>query len=293
MSFQRDLIEVKGFHIDRSKLVGKSQYQVYEATKYDRKFAAKHMHDKNPDHLKKNELCLHDLAKVHENVLQVETYCSDGKDGTWVFSPLCTYGNLINYSKEHKNDFHNQTVRLDIMKQASEGLKFLHSLNKVHRDIKPGNILLTKDKDKSLLVQISDFGEALDTEERSMKTAVGTRPFAAPEIHMNVTPSGPGRLHKYDSKVDIFSMGLTFLAIIQGHNNLVPKGKNLLHTPIGLKMLEDNSYRPVEIESDDDDFTRAIKKIIMKMVELDAGNRLSAAEVRQELDAIATPDEVR
>ena len=125
---------MKEFLIDTSKLVGKGQYRVYEATKYDRKFAAKHMGDKTPSQLRGNELCLHDLGKVHKNVLQVETYCSDGKDGTWIFSPLCLYGNLINYSKEYRKDFQNPSVKLDIMKQTTAGLEFLHSLNKVHRE---------------------------------------------------------------------------------------------------------------------------------------------------------------
>ena len=283
---------MKGFRIDLGKVVGKSQYFVYEATKYDRTFAAKRMKDKTPEQLRGNELCLHDMEQVHRNVLQVETYCSDGKDGSWVFYPLCTYGNLIKYSNDHRNDFGNQAVKLNIMKQAAEGLEFLHSLNKVHRDIKPGNILLTQDENNSLLVQITDFGEAHDVGVRSMKTAVGTPQFAAPEIYMNMDETAPGTVFRYNSKVDIFSLGLTFLAILQGKGNLLPEGKGT-RIQIGLKMLDENDYKPVEIESDDDDFTRAIKSLILKMVDYNPQKRLTASEVKEELKGIAMHDQVK
>ncbi len=285
------MIEMKGFRIDKSKLVGKSQYPVYEATKYGTNFAAKHMKDQTPEQLKGNELCLHDLGEVHKNVLQVETYCSDGQNGSWVFSPLCIYGNLVKYSKDHRRDFQNPKTKLAIMRQTTSGLEFLHLLNKVHRDIKPGNILLTKDENDSLLVKITDFGESRDIIEQSMKTVVGTLPFAAPEIFINMDATGPGTAFRYDSKVDIFSLGLTFLAILQGKAYLIPEGKRT-RIQIGLKMLDDNGYKPVEIERDDDEFTTAIKSLVLKMVVLDPKRRLTASQVKRELDAIASQDQV-
>ncbi len=250
------------------------------------------MKDRTPEQLRGNELCLHDLGKVHKNVLQVETYCSDGEKGSWIFSPLCKYGNLINYRRTHAYSFKNQAVKLDIMKQTAAGLEFLHSLNKVHRDIKPGNILLTKGRDQSLLVQITDFGESRDITERSMKTAVGTRPFAAPEIYMNMDTTSPGTVFRYNSKVDIFSLGLTFLAIIQEKSNLLPEGKGT-KIEIGNKMLDDNDYKPVEMEENGDDFTKHIKSLILKMVVFDARERLSASDVRRELEAVPIHGQVK
>ena len=43
---------------------------------------------------------------------------------------------------------------LSIMRQALEGLKFLHENNMVHRDIKPNNILINKLK----VIKLSDMG---------------------------------------------------------------------------------------------------------------------------------------
>ncbi len=57
-------------------------------------------------------------------------------------------------------------------------------------------------------------------------------------------------------------------------------------------MLDDKDYQPVEIEIEDDDFTKAIKNIILKTVVLEAGNRLSAADVMRELDSITLCNQV-
>ncbi len=122
----------------------------------------------------------------------------------------------------------------------------------------------------------------MDVTQRSMKTAVGTPPFAAPEIFMNMDD---GTALSYSSKVDIFSLGLTFLAIIQEKDSLVPEGKRT-RIKIGMKMLDENDYTPVDIEKDDDEFTTAIKELILKMVVYDGKKRLSAYAVKQELDGM-------
>ncbi len=62
---------------------------------------------------------------------------------------------------------------------------------------------------------------------------------------------------------------------------------------IGLRMLDDKDYQPVEIEIEDDDFTKAIKNIILKTVVLEARNRLSAADVMRELDSITLCNQVK
>lgn len=92
-----------------------------------------------------------------------------------------------------------------IFYQVLRGLLYIHSANVIHRDIKPGNILINSECD----VKICDFGMArvakqsqnsLDSEAaREMTEYVATRWYRAPEIMLSWT--------EYTSAVDVWSVG--------------------------------------------------------------------------------------
>ncbi len=176
------------------------------------------------------------------------------------------------------------------MKQATSGLQFLHSLNKVHRDIKPGNILVTKDMNNALLVKITDFGLARSVHKSGMQTVCGTPIFIAPEIY-NIYYGK--REMKYTSKVDIFSLGLVFLAIIQDRPDLLPIGQGLTSDDvIGVKMTANEQYVPVVKNGSDEVFVEQIKGIILETVTFQPERRLSASQLKRKLDSIILPEEV-
>lgn len=59
----------------------------------------------------------------------------------------------------------------------ADGIKFIHSKGRIHRDLKPDNILITADD----TIKLGDFGLAT-TRTSLSKRKVGTRLYMAPEI---------------------------------------------------------------------------------------------------------------
>ncbi|KAJ1443367.1 kinase-like domain-containing protein, partial [Ochromonadaceae sp. CCMP2298] len=99
----------------------------------------------------------------------------------------------------------DEQVLADIAYQCIKGLCFLHAHRCVHRDIKPANILCST----SGLIKIADFGisKALDKTSGFANSFIGTVCYMSPERITGET---------YGFPCDVWSLGLTLLAVAQG-----------------------------------------------------------------------------
>ncbi|XP_074601061.1 serine/threonine-protein kinase nemo [Brevipalpus obovatus] len=109
----------------------------------------------------------------------------------------------------HKIIVSSQPLTTDHVKiflyQILRGLKYLHSANILHRDIKPGNLLVNS----NCLLKICDFGLARVVEPDSSKRMtreVVTQYYRAPELLMGAT--------HYTFGVDIWSVGCIFAELL-------------------------------------------------------------------------------
>ncbi len=130
-------------------------------------------------------------------------------------------------------------------------LSYLHNQNPgiLYRDMKPGNLLLTKDRQLKLV----DFGIA-----GREKAALGTRGFAPPEQYRG----------ECDPRSDVFSLGKTLHFLLTGAD---PRESVWYRDP--------GNYR--------DDISLALRKVILKATETDPEARFqSAAEMEAALKGI-------
>jgi serine/threonine-protein kinase len=101
----------------------------------------------------------------------------------------------------------------EYMRQAAEGLHHAHRMGMVHRDIKPGNLLL----DEKGTVKLLDLGLARffdEKDEHSLtvkhdEKVLGTADYLSPEQALNS--------HTVDLRSDIYSMGCTLYFLLTGH----------------------------------------------------------------------------
>ena len=120
---------------------------------------------------------------------------------------LQSYIKALKFDQDKKDK--NKGEIWNIFYQCMQGLNYLHSTGVVHRDIKPQNIFMTKNK----IIKIGDFGVSAKFKDietlkkiNSLKgTIAGSPSFMAPELIKNVI---------YDEKIDIYSMGCVFYEII-------------------------------------------------------------------------------
>jgi serine/threonine protein kinase len=109
----------------------------------------------------------------HPNVLRVYGSFVNGSK-LYIVTPYLAGGSCLDIMKTRFSEGFEESVIATILKQALEGLVYLHKNGHIHRDVKAGNLLM--DEDGAVL--LGDFGVSsslMETGEKGMrKTFVGT-----------------------------------------------------------------------------------------------------------------------
>jgi len=115
-------------------------------------------------------------------------------------------GCLTEVLEQYENNVHMTEEQISFVCLATiRGLNYIHSLHRIHRDIKSDNILIGTDGS----IKLADFGYAaqLTQEKQKRNTIVGTPYWMAPELI---------RGQNYDVKVDIWSLGIMCMEMAEG-----------------------------------------------------------------------------
>jgi serine/threonine protein kinase len=141
----------------------------------------------------------------HPNILRVFDADMDGSacylvmeliEDADTLEPYCSPDNLLSVPEV-----------VGIVYKTAKALDYAHRKGVIHRDIKPGNILLTRDRD----IKLADFSVAMITRADTMQTqftgVLGSPLYMSPEQFNDQTLTGQS---------DIFSLGTVMYQLLTG-----------------------------------------------------------------------------
>lgn len=170
------------------------------------------MKDENIQRKLRAEIHIHSQLN-HPNVVKFDSNFEDANN-FYIILELCSNNTLLELVQKRKalSEKHAKRFVLDVV----EALRYLHSQNVIHRDIKLGNLFL----DDKFSVKLGDFGLSTKVSANPAelkKTLCGTPNYIAPEI---IARSG------YSFPVDIWSLGIVLYTILIGKPPFYSETKN-------------------------------------------------------------------
>jgi eukaryotic-like serine/threonine-protein kinase len=194
------------------------------------------------------------------NIIQVYFIGTDQDTGQPFFAMEFVEGDSLSglLKREGKLSVENA---LKVLHQTALGLATAHDKGVIHRDIKPGNLMITPRGN----VKIADFGIALATQDFSKKLTstgefVGTPGYLSPEICIGRT---------VDQRSDIFSLGIVLYEMLSGAIPFTDE------SPLGL-MLEVVKAEIPDIRAINQEVDAETAAILTRMLAKDPADRFQS-----------------
>ena len=166
-------------------------------------------------------------------------------------------------------------MTLPIIGKMCDAIQFAHDHNILHRDIKPGNIMIREDGEPVVM----DFGLGkLDNDEKgkdlslTMEGAMlGTMQYMSPEQAMSS--------HTVDSRADVYSLGAILFEMLTGKHHFAVSGSLLQDA----QKLQD--YQPPSLSSYVNTIEKDLEMVVLKALHPEPDRRYrTPAALRADLD---------
>ncbi len=187
-----------------------------------------------------NIIRVYDVGQ-HENSHYIVMEYFPGKDLRWM-------------TVEKGSFTPEETVEITI--QIAEALSFAHEHGIIHRDIKPGNIMINERK----IIKVGDFGIAAAADEVSLTATgqvLGTPEYMAPE---------QAKGEPFDGRADLYALGLVMYKMLTGSSPYEGLSKMAI---VGKLIYEKEDSTLVYKQP----VSNQLQQIILKLIKKDASLR--------------------
>lgn len=125
------------------------------------------------------QIDMHDAAEGIDKEIQIMRQCNESdrvvhfygscvhNDVLWIILEMCAAGSISDIMRINERCLTENQISV-VLKQVLQALVYLHGMNKIHRDVKAGNILLTPEGD----CKLADFGVSTETTTKKKRFTV-------------------------------------------------------------------------------------------------------------------------
>jgi eukaryotic-like serine/threonine-protein kinase len=165
---------------------------------------------------------------------------------------------------------------IQITRQILAGLAHAHGQGVIHRDIKPGNVMVGEATGVGDHVRIFDFGLAKLHDpavegDHSMATVIGTPAYMAPE---------QTRAEQIDARADLYAVGVLLFELLIGEKPFIGEDAYAV-----IRMQRETP--PVPVRARVPELSEELEQVVLRALEKDRDHRFqSAAEFVAALDAV-------